>query len=390
MSSIADFQHNITQHGYRENQLIQQRDECKANDHNPKAPHKNKANMSFPSASDPKSKERILRPNQIRLINLLKNMHIWEIFSFQEFQEEDVYWFGALMGRMIAQKDKLEAAPFLRGVAGTGKSTILKLILSMLDPVDVTLIQDDGRKGFADQHIIGKRIVAAMDIGSKPNFSKTRLNSYISKEPMLSDVMYKDSVTQMETNTNWMLAGNGEPPWSDLSGCIARRLIIFLFKNMIDKSNTNLFDNCLTELPKLLVIFQFMYIDMTETLSGRTLWDKDAEDRNIMSNMMHKTRQSFLVSSSSLSAFLEDADWCINHKTDEKQEVSADDTVTQSNFNKAFSKYCKMNGVKHDKRTINVIEDVPILKIFGIKIQDGEKAQNAKLTGVKLGNLAGN
>ncbi len=330
------------------------------------------------------SEKRELRIEQKRLIKLIQGMAIWNVFKMQDFRDEDVYWFGALMGRMIAKKDKLEVAPYLRGVGGTGKSTILKLILAMLDPIDVTLVQDDGRKGFSDQHMIGKRIVAALDIGSKPNFSKTRLNSYISKEPMLTDILYGESKVQTDSFPTWMLAGNGQPPWSDLSGCIARRIIIFLFTNIIGTVDTDLFDKCLEELPKLLVVFQFMYLDMIEHLAGRGVWSKDLEGNNIMSSMVYKAKQSFLVCSSSLSSFLDDTDWIINTKTDEKKEVCEDHTITQKQFNTTYERWRKFHGLRGDIKGINIIEDSPILKVFGIQMKESDNREKNILSGIKL------
>jgi uncharacterized protein DUF5906 len=334
------------------------------------------------------SEKRHLRVEQKRLIKLLKSTPLWTIFETQNFEEEDTYWFGAIMGRMIAKTDKKEAAPYLRGVGGSGKSTILKLILAMLDPVDVTLIQDDGRKQFSDQHIVGKRIVAAMDIGAKPNFSKTRLNSYISKEPLLTDIMYSgESLAQMKPDANWMLGGNGEPPWTDLSGCIARRLIIFLFMIMIDKADTTLFDRCLAELPKLLIIFQFMYLDMINHLGARGFWDKE-DGKNMMSGMMHKAKQSFLVSSSSLSSFLEDIDWIINPKNDKKNEITEANTITKTQFNSTYRKWRSNHHLQGDVKGINIIEDAPILKVFGISMIEDDQHGSFILSGVKLGNSA--
>jgi hypothetical protein len=335
-----------------------------------------------------KKRQRELRVEQKRLVNLLTKHPVWNIFKNQKWEEEDVYWFGAFMGRMIARKDGLENAPYLRGVGGSGKSTILKLVLAMLDPMDVTLIQDDGRKNFSDQHIIGKRIVAAMDIGTKPNFSKTKLNSYLSKEPLLTDKLYEVSMTQMEVECNWMLAGNGEPPWSDLSGCIARRLLIFLFATMIKKTDTTLFARCLEQLPTLLVIFQFMYIDMMKFLDGRTVWDPDHDKTPILSNMLHQSKQSFLVSSSSLSSFLEDCDWCINKDNDTKNEITKANTISEINFNTAYKKWLNINGVKEGRKKINVIEDAPILKCYGIEMTAGVTANSGMLSGLMLGPSA--
>lgn len=319
-----------------------------------------------------------LTVEQQRLVDMMKTLSIYKVFKSQDFDDDDVFWFCALLGRLLGKGDKKEIAPYLRGVAGAGKSTVLKLIMMLLQDCDIAQLQDDGRENFSDAHMIGKRLVVAIDIGTKPNFSKTRLISHISKEPIAIDVMYGDTISPHTPDANWILAGNGQFPWSDVSGNLARRFPTFVFSKMILKSDSELFTECLKERIHFLFLIMSMYNEMISLLGARSIWDKDDFGRPFLPSKVFFARQQYLMSCSSLSTFLEDSSWVLNKQTD--SGVTSSHQVSEAEFNVNLKKYQHENHLK--KSNLNTIEDQPIMNAFGIEFVQGKGHTKGSLKGV--------
>ena len=266
-------------------------------------------------------------------------------------------WMYILCGRLlhdVGTLDDWQVTLYIRGVAGSGKSTILKVMGMLYEADDIGYLMSDGQSTFSDEHLYDKFIVAAMDMDKKTLFSATRINSMTSGEKLSVNRKFKTTL-----NIKWkppmVMASNAQPPWEDVAGNLVRRFVIFLFNNPVRNSDPQLFEKLHSELPLLLIKMSRMYLEAIDNYGNRSLWEK-----GVLPKMCHEGKRQYLVASNPLSAFLE-SDHVVFQEHDE---------VPANEFRRRLIAYTRENC---DRRapTIGVISKVDhshLFAMYGCKI----------------------
>lgn len=225
-----------------------------------------------------------------------------KILTDQKLDSKACQWMYILCGRLlhnVGDLDDWQVTLYIRGVAGSGKSTILKVMAMMYEADDIGYLMSDGQPTFSDEHLYDKYIVEAMDMDKRTLFSATRINSMTSGEKLSVNRKYKTAL-----NIKWqppmVMASNAQPPWDDVAGNLVRRFVIFLFNYPVRNSDPQLFDKLRDEVPRLLVKMARLYLDAVNRFGNRSLWDQ-----GILPTICHDAKRQYLVSSNALSAFLE-------------------------------------------------------------------------------------
>jgi phage/plasmid-associated DNA primase len=228
-----------------------------------------------------------------------------KILLDQDYDDSTRYWMYAMCGRLfhdVGSMDDWQVCPFVRGVAGSGKSTILKIMKMMYEDHNVGSLMSDGQPTFSDEHLYDKFVVVAMDLDKEVQISGTRINSMISGEGLSVNRKFKIAL-----NCVWkaplMMASNSQPPFKDVAGNIVRRFVIFLFNNSIRYSDPQLFSKLQLEIPVLLVKMARIYLDAVTRYGKQSIWEDD-----ILPSIIHQARRQYLVTANPVSAFLE-SEW---------------------------------------------------------------------------------
>lgn len=129
--------------------------------------------------------------------------------------------------------DTWEMAPFLKGLAGTGKSTLGGVVTRYLQPTDVGMLSNRSEEMFWGQTLCLKRLVTALELKKNCNFDPAALQMAISGEKMA--IATKGENTQ---DCVWraplLFAGNEMPSgWGDSSGALSRRILVFEYQHAV-------------------------------------------------------------------------------------------------------------------------------------------------------------
>lgn len=221
-------------------------------------------------------------------------------------------WIYALMGRMLRDvgSDKWEICPFFKGVAGTGKSTILKVLNSFYNPEDVGVLSNNVEAQFGLAPLVNKKIVLCMELRQDFRLSQAELQSMVSGEEMSLAQKHKDPIT-----TKWhaplAFAGNTLGGWSDGQGSIARRFVIINFPKPIMAADGNLMKRINDEMPAILLKCNLMYLmkkKMLENENGtaRSFWtlDKDENGKFVVPQYFRDKQRELDEQVSTFAAFL--------------------------------------------------------------------------------------
>jgi len=322
-----------------------------------------------------------LPPEAQRLVNIVKRMHIYEIFRPQDYDDNELFKCLACLGRALhtVKTDKFEIIPFFRGPGGTGKSTLLNLLMAMLDPVEVGFLMGDGQVTFTDEHLINARLVVFMDV-EKSNIIRTRLTSYASGETVLINRKHKTPISKM-WDAPIVMASNGQPPWEDQSGNLVRRFVIWLFQKAVIKADTNLPDKCKSQLLEFLVVISLMYRLLREMVGKQSIWEKDADGFPFLPKCVLEAKKAYLVSCNACAGFFEGCPE-VHTKIDDSS-ITKHNTVPMKDLNNKVMKFQQSKGVKNP-RALDPIEDLPMLTVYGVEITGTGGMRQKTATGIVI------
>jgi hypothetical protein len=266
-----------------------------------------------------------------------------------------------LIGRLfypIGKHDNWQALPDLKGDANTGKGTLCELIGRMFPVGSVGVIGASKEATFGLETLYQQRLVVVPDLPL--NFSKvlnqTDFQSMVSGEGVTIPRKNRPAITGQPWRVPMLFAGNFLPDYIDKSGSISRRLVIFLFLNLVSNRDTNLKDKIIKhELVSFMMRCIYKYRRACDENEGKDFWKFVAPEslRDIQSEVKQQTNY--------LANFLRNGDdyYQIIHKQGE--------TTLLSDLSKAFSNHMKYTH-KIDKATIG--EDKHPIKDAGYTISD--------------------
>ena len=298
-----------------------------------------------------------------------------KILQDQDYDDHAIYWMHVMCGRLlhnVGTMDDWQICPFIRGVAGSGKSTILKVMKMMYEDNNVGALMSDGQPTFSDEHLYDKFMVIAMDLDKNVQISNTRINSMISGEELSVNRKFK-----LALNCKWVapiiMASNSQPPFKDVAGNITRRFCIFLFNNSIRYSDPQLFSKLKIEVPVLLVKMSRMYLDAVRKYGNRGLWEP-----GILPKIVHQAKRQYLVTTNPISAFLE-SEWI---------HFGPGMRTSSSDFKKFLVQFAKELGDKrvHGIGVLSKVDHGHLFAMYGCELKEDktEKTRRIYINGMSI------
>lgn len=199
------------------------------------------------------------------------------IFEPQEWDQTMVKWMFAFMGRLFYQvneRDSWQVIPFLKGVAGTGKSTVIKVIQMMYSTRDVGVISNNIEKKFGLSTVFNKTIFIIPELKGDFQMDQAEFQSMVTGEEISMAVKHETPMVG-----KWIapgiIAGNESARWEDKSGSICRRIVVLDFPNKIpqEKSDPNLLSNIKdVEIPSIIRKATLAYDWAVNTYGNSDIW----------------------------------------------------------------------------------------------------------------------
>ena len=183
-------------------------------------------------------------------------------------------WIYVFMGRMIyaiGEHDTWQALMFLKGKAGTGKSTLGKVLSNLYDAVDVGVLSNNIEHKFGLSAIADKLIYICYEVKKDFGLDQGEMQSMISGEPISISTKNK-TAKSISWNSHGFFMGNEFPNWSNNSGSIGRRIITALFDHVVTESNPKLFDELQEEMGRIIVKINRAYRQCASMYGGEDIW----------------------------------------------------------------------------------------------------------------------
>lgn len=245
-----------------------------------------------------------------------------------------------LIGRLfypIGLFDGWQVMPLLNGDAGTGKGTILDVVSHMFPVGSVGCISSNMEKTFGLHSLHDKRLVQVPDIPRNIDqvLNQTDFQSMVSGEGVSIARKNEKAVSNKPWKVPMIWAGNQIPKYIDASGSVARRAVMFLFKQLINSRDSCLKAKILeTELITVMLRCIFAYRTYCDVIKhGVDFWAS-------MPESIREAREEVREETNSLANFLANGSRYCQIVFDESA------VTTMEAFGKAYSNYMEFEMKK--------------------------------------------
>jgi len=202
--------------------------------------------------------------------------HFQSIMQYQQFEPEVARWMYVMGGKMcfdVGDIDSWQVIPFLKGIAGSGKSTIItKIFKKFYDSEDVRTLSNNIERKFGLSSLYDGFMFIAPEVKGDLCLEQAEFQSLVSGEDVSIAQKY-EKAKSVEWKTPGILGGNEVPNWKDNSGSILRRLLTFDFGKQVKDTDPHLDVKLDNELPAILLKCVRAYLDYAQKYSDQNIWN---------------------------------------------------------------------------------------------------------------------
>jgi hypothetical protein len=229
--------------------------------------------------------------------------NLTRILQDQKLPVEVQEWAYALMGRLlypIGAHDAWEVCPFFKGKAGTGKSTICKVMLHLYGRELMGVLANNIEKKFGLSAFKHKLAYVAPEVKRDFELDQAAWQSMVTGEAMSIPIKNETAEDNFVWTLQGMMAGNELPAWTNNSGSVSRRLVLFEFNHRVRKGDPNLMRKLQSEIGPILVKINAAYLEMTQRYGKSILYD-------VLPEYFKNTQKRVCAQTHTLAAFLQDS-----------------------------------------------------------------------------------
>jgi len=257
--------------------------------------------------------------------------HMQSVMDYQKFSEDVCRWIYVFCGRLCYQVNDMDCwqvIPFLKGIAQSGKSTIItKVCKKFYDSQDVKTLSNNIEKKFGLESILGGFMFISPEVKGDLALEQAEFQSLVSGEDLSIARKFK-TAQSLTWDVPGILAGNEVPNWRDNSGSILRRIVTWNFGKQVQQADPTLEDKLDTEIPAIMCKCIRAYLEYSQKYHDKDIWTVlPAYFKTVQTQvaMVTNTLQNYLASG--------------------KLKYGSDMMVPQQLFVAEFNKHCQENNL---------------------------------------------
>lgn len=204
------------------------------------------------------------------------------IFTYQGLEPDVIKVIYGMLGRMMYEvgecdenenlvSDDFQVLLFLKGVAGCGKSTVIRVIMNLYERDQIGLISSNIEVKFGLSTVAKKLLFACPEVKSPFNLPQSDLQSVISGERVSLAVKNKEPFDGKWTSPG-IFAGNEIADWIDASGSMRRRLLMVVMPKVVREMDAHLYSDILKEYAALIYKMTHAYNELRTIAGSRSIW----------------------------------------------------------------------------------------------------------------------
>lgn len=197
------------------------------------------------------------------------------IMDYQGWDDEVKRWAYIMIGRLtfkLNEADTWQVIPFCKGIAQSGKSTLLNYVVKLFyEPSDVSVMANNIEEKFGLSSIYQANLFIGPEIKHDFRIDQAEFQSLISGEEIQIARKNKNAVT-IQWDVPGILAGNETPGFSDNSGSILRRLMLFKFGRQVSDGDARLGEKLAKEIGAIMQKCIWAYIEAVAEYGDKLIW----------------------------------------------------------------------------------------------------------------------
>lgn len=261
--------------------------------------------------------------------------HMQSVMDYQKFPEDVCRWLYIFCGRLCYQVNDLDSwqiIPFLKGIARSGKSTIItKVCKKFYEGQDVKTLSNNIERKFGLESIHQGFMFISPEVKGDLALEQAEFQSLVSGEDMSIARKCKSAVS-LTWSVPGILAGNEVPNWKDNSGSVLRRLLTWNFGRQVMEADPKLDDKLELEIPAILCKCVRAYLEASKKHNSQDIW-------NVVPTYFKTVQTQVAMITNTLQHFL----------ASEKVRYGKDLCCPQKMFVHVFNQHCQENNLGRPK-----------------------------------------
>jgi len=197
------------------------------------------------------------------------------IMDYQGWDDDVKRWAYIMIGRLtfkLNEADTWQVIPFCKGIAQSGKSTLLNYVVKLFyEPSDVSVMANNIEEKFGLSSIYQANLFIGPEIKHDFRIDQAEFQSLISGEEIQVARKNKNAVT-IQWDVPGILAGNETPGFSDNSGSILRRLMLFKFGRQVSDGDARLGEKLAKEIGAIMQKCIWAYTEAVAEYGDKLIW----------------------------------------------------------------------------------------------------------------------
>ena len=253
------------------------------------------------------------------------------VMEYQRFPDEVCDWLYVFVGRLmfdVGEMDQWQVIPFLKGIARSGKSTIItKICKKFYDTDDVRTLSNNIERKFGLSSIYDGFMFISPEVKGDLCLEQAEFQSLVSGED-ISIARKNEKALSLTWTTPGILAGNEVPGWKDNSGSVLRRIVTWDFVRQVQDADPKLEEKLNDEIPHIMLKCCWAYLEYSRLHADKDIW-------SVLPEYFKKIQNQVAMVTNALHHFL----------ASEKIRYGADLICPQRIFVHAFNSHCSENNL---------------------------------------------
>ncbi|AEP15421.1 hypothetical protein EPVG_00386 [Emiliania huxleyi virus 201] len=311
------------------------------------------------------------------------------VLEYQKLTPDTIENIYGLIGRLFfetKQYDDMQLLLFFKGVAGSGKSSVLNLISECFDPEAIGILNSNCQDQFSLEHIADAHIVITYEAKRDFRFNQATLQQCVSGEGV-TIVRKGEKSYDKKWTAPFVMAGNELPGWKDAAGSMARRLVLVPFNHRVIEQDEELGDRMSKDILEYIPKFTIMYRQMTIRSNKKGFWSVRGDGTTLCSQQLLDVRNEIISELQPLVNYmLRSGKFELSHM--DNSLPAADTYITEAIFLEGYRQYCRDTGLQMGTWNADlyrtVFEDYKITRRQAVLEYDGVETNAYFLFGLRL------
>jgi hypothetical protein len=230
--------------------------------------------------------------------------HLQEIMNYQDLSPEVCRIIYAMMGRCLYDLNELDAWQvilFIKGVAGSGKSTIGSVLKEFYPSSDVFILSSNIEKKFGLGGIYDKLLFLCFEVKANWGLDQGDFQCMISGEDVAVALKHQKPVSLMWKVPGMLMGNEVARSWLDTAGSMTRRILLVEFNKRVKVADMSLGKKIRERLGATLHKCNMAYHHLLHDCGSANIWDK-------IPAYFHDTKKHLAASINPLEDFLENCE----------------------------------------------------------------------------------